>query len=297
MPLSPAALSLAVYAPGLLGASLLRDARRLGFKELRVWARAEKSLAAVAAAGLADFTSTEAAAVACGAHIIVLACPVEHMPGLASSICETPFPPGTLVTDVGSVKGMVMREVAPIFAQAGATFIGSHPMAGSHKTGLAASQEGLYKDAVCLLTQQSETRPEDMERMEAFWHLFGSRCVTMDAALHDHIVARISHLPHMAAVLATLAALRREPSYAAFAAGGLRDTTRVAEGNPSMWAGILLHNSEAVILALRDLITDGAALLRSLETKDHAALRALLTEAHTLRIGAFPAPVVGSTST
>ena len=117
-------LRLAVFGPGLLGGSLLHDARALGVRELRVWARREESLAAVRALGLADFASTEATAVAQGADLLVLCVPVGGMVNLALQLAASQPAEGAVFTDVGSVKGMVMREVAPVFAAEGFTFIG-----------------------------------------------------------------------------------------------------------------------------------------------------------------------------
>ncbi len=285
--LRPAALTLAVFGPGLLGGSLLHDARALNFKSLRVWARREESLGEVQSLGLADFTSTRAAEVAEGADLLVLCVPVGGMKSLAQQIAGATTAPGAVFTDVGSVKGLVMGEVAPVFTAAGAEFCGSHPMAGSDKGGLANARAGLYQNAACILTPAA-IGGDAPALLHGFWRLLGSRTHVMDAATHDTAVARISHLPHVAAVLTALAAMRPEPGYAAFAAGGLRDTTRVANGDPSMWCEILMENREAILPALRDLAACNAHIIESLETGDAAALNALLSEARALRASRYP---------
>ncbi len=281
-------IRLAVFGPGLLGGSLLHDARALGAKELRVWARREESLEAVRRAGLADFTSTGAAEVVKGADIAVLCVPVGGMKELAHQLAAAVPSPQTLFTDVGSVKGMVMREVAPVFTGAGLTFIGSHPMAGSEKTGFAAARAGLYRDAVCILTPPPGTPEEALGRLRDFWQALGSRIREMGAMEHDEAVARISHLPHAAAVLTTLTAFRPHPQYTELAAGGLRDTTRVASGDPSMWCEILMENRAAVLAALVEFRDNAAALRDALESRDHAALKAVLTTAQQLRATRYP---------
>lgn len=281
-------IRLAVFGPGLLGGSLLHDARALHARELRVWARREESLTAVRGHGLADFSSTDAAAVAEGADLLVLCVPVDAMKLLAQQLTSSHPADGALFTDVGSVKGMVMREVAPVFAAAGFTFIGSHPMAGSERGGFDAARPGLYHDRACFLTPLPETPSAPLDRLEGFWKAFQCRVYQMDAPTHDALVARISHLPHVAAVLTAVAALRSRPDDAKYAAGGLRDTTRVASGIPDMWRGILLANRDALLPVMRDFHRLCADLIGYLEYDDSVLLAALLEEAKLLRDHATP---------
>jgi prephenate dehydrogenase len=281
-------IRLAVLGPGLLGGSLLHDARALGARELRVWARRGDSLEAVQHAGLADFASTDAAAVAHGADILILCVPVGGMKQLAQILAAKPPAKSAIFTDVGSVKGMVMREVAPVFSRAGLTFIGSHPMAGSERTGFAAARAGLYQNAACILTPPSGVPRGLVDQLGDFWKALGCRIHEMGALEHDETVARISHLPHIAAVLTTLSAFRPEPGVAQLAAGGLRDTTRVASGDPAMWCEILMENRAALLTALVEFRESAAALSAALESRDHAALRAMLTDAQQLRATRYP---------
>ena len=279
---------LAVFGPGLLGGSLLHDARALGLRELRVWARREESLSAVRALGLADFTSTNAAQVAQGADILVLCVPVGGMKLLAQQLATSEPAPGAVFTDVGSVKGMVMDEIAPVLSQAGHEFIGSHPMAGSETAGLPAARAGLYQDAACILTPAPQSPRAAVEALHAFWQALGCRTSEMDAHAHDQVVARISHLPHAAAALTALAAFQPDPAAAQYAAGGLRDTTRVASGDPAMWCEILMENRTALLPALYDLMDAASQFIAALESRDAGALHALLTTARQLRATRYP---------
>jgi prephenate dehydrogenase len=279
---------LAVFGPGLLGGSLLHDARALGARELRVWARRGASLEAVRQAGLADFVSTSAAAVADGADLLVLCVPVGAMTELARELAHARAAAGAVFTDVGSVKGMVMRTVAPVFAAAGLTFIGSHPMAGSERTGFAEARAGLYRDAACILTPPPHSPPAALARLHGFWQALGCRTSEMDAETHDAVVARVSHLPHAAAVLTALAAMQPEPGQARFAAGGLRDTTRVAAGDPAMWREILMENRAALLPALRDLLRNAENFTAAVESGDAAQVQSLLEEARRLRATRWP---------
>lgn len=279
---------LAVYGPGLLGGSLLHDARAFGARQVRVWARRDESLAAVRDSGLADFTSTDPVSVAEGADVLVLCVPVGGMKPLAEQLASSRPAADAVFTDVGSVKGMVMREVAPVLAAAGFHFIGSHPMAGSEKAGLSAARAGLYQNAACILTPPPQVPAGVLMRLRAFWQALGCRTSEMDADTHDLVVARISHLPHLAAVLTSLTALRGDPGMASYAAGGLRDTTRIASGDPAMWREILMENRTALLPALRDFRDAADELLAALESGNGALLEARLEEAKCLRAIRYP---------
>lgn len=274
---------LAVFGPGLLGGSLLHDARALHAKEVRVWARRLPRLDEIRAMNLADFTSIDAKDVAKGADILVLCVPVGGMAALAESLVSSEPAEDAIFTDVGSVKGMVMREVAPIFAKRGFTFIGSHPMAGSEKTGLKNSRAGLYQNAACILTPIAGEDRNALKLLSEFWETLGCRVSQMDASQHDEVVARVSHLPHIVAALASIVALRKKPDHGQYAAGGLRDTTRVASGDPAMWREILLENREALLPALLDLRNEADSMIEFLENSNSDQITNLLNEARNLR--------------
>lgn len=275
--------TLAVFGPGLLGGSLLLDARAHGVREVRVWARSEKSLEKVRERQLADFASTDARETAQGADLLILAVPVGAMAGLAGEITQATLPAGAVVTDVGSVKAAVLAGAGAVCRQAGVAFVGSHPMAGAETPGLDAAKSGLFRNAACLLTPDASTDPGALEKVDAFWQALGCRTSRLGAAHHDEVVARISHLPHLSAVAATLASFQPDASMARFAAGGLRDTTRVASGLPSMWREILMENRTAILPALGDLHRITGELLEILTGEDDVQLLAYLEEARRLR--------------
>jgi prephenate dehydrogenase len=127
-----------------------------------------------------------------------------------------------------------------------------------------------------------------VDRLHCFWQALGCKTAEMQAEAHDEIVARISHLPHAAAVLTALAAFRPDPSAAQFAAGGLRDTTRVASGDPDMWCEILLENREALLPVWRDFREAVDQFTAAIESNDAGTLRAMLTEARRLRATRYP---------
>ncbi len=276
--------SIAILSPGLLGGSLAKTIQqRMPGMELRIWARREEAVQEVKRDLPAAIASTSIAETIRGASLAVLCMPIQHMPGIAQQIAACELAEDLIVTDVGSVKGSVVAALEPIFAGTKAAFIGSHPMAGSQRTGLAHASGDLFHRAACLLTPTASTHRPHLERLRAFWIKLGCRVREMTPQEHDRTVARISHLPHTMAVLTTLAALGKDASVLDSSAGGFRDTTRVAGGDPEMWAGILLQNRTEVIAALQDASGAMRELLEMLQTMDEEALRRFLTQAKALR--------------
>ncbi|MCW0218817.1 MAG: prephenate dehydrogenase/arogenate dehydrogenase family protein [Prosthecobacter sp.] len=271
-----------VYGPGLLGGSLaLAIQERMPDVKLRLWARRESAELGIRARGIrADFF-TDATQAAQGASLIILCTPVETMASLAGKIVLADLPSDSLITDVGSVKGSVVRALRPIL---GFRFIGSHPMAGSEKTGIEVARADLFQNAACLLTPEAEEDESGrLSRLRAFWQALGCRVLEMSPSAHDEKVARISHLPHMMAAVTTLAALRSDPSAVACVANGFRDTTRVAGGDPGLWTGIALENRSALLAQLRAASETLTELLEILDKPDEVELRRFLAEAQSLR--------------
>jgi prephenate dehydrogenase len=276
--------SIAIFAPGLLGGSLALAIREKSPQSaIRIWARRDEALHLALHLVPGATGSTDAAAVIENASLALLCMPVQHMEGLAKQIATSPVSPDLIVTDVGSVKGAVVAGLTPILSAAGISFIGSHPMAGSHATGMEHASARLFENAACLLTPVDSTPPAHLERLRGFWAALGCRVMEMTPAAHDHCVARVSHLPHAMAVLTTLAALQADPAVLACSAGGFRDTTRVAAGDPAMWAGILTGNRAEVRAALQDAAASLHHLLEILDSTDEEALRRFLAQAKTLR--------------
>jgi prephenate dehydrogenase len=271
---------LAIFGPGLLGGSLAGATRRHRLAgEIHVWGRRAEAVEAVVTRRWADRGTTDVAAAAEGADLVILATPVGAMPELAAQLVRVPLAPGALVTDVGSVKTFVAHNVAPIFEAAGITFIGSHPMAGSETGGFDAARDDLFDGAPCILTPHAASLP----RLRNFWESLGCRIAVMSPREHDAAIARISHLPHLVASAVALAALDDYPEILSLAGRGFRDTTRVASGDPMLWSEILLENRDALAAPLRDLSNRLCALLDFLKDRDEKALRDFLAEAKRLR--------------
>lgn len=271
---------ISILGGGLLGGSIalaLQDSR-----EVRLWFRRAELLETARLAGFQGATADLTTAVA-DCDLLILAVPVGAMPALLSAAIEAGLPATCLVTDVGSVKQAPHQQLAEILALSGNPFIGSHPMAGSEKNGLMAARADLFQNAACLLTNDSNASTQLANDLDKFWVDLGCRTRWFSAAEHDRIVARISHLPHVTAAATALSALDSCAQYGELSGGGLKDTTRVASGNPDMWAEILTENREAVIAGVKDNIAQLHEILASLEAGDLEATRQWLLAAKHLR--------------
>ncbi|MFT6862253.1 MAG: prephenate dehydrogenase [Akkermansiaceae bacterium] len=243
--------------------------RVAGF-EVTLWGRNADRVEATRALGL-EATTDLTAAVA-EADLIILAVPVGVMGMLADQL-KKEINRHALVTDVGSVK-VLPHEMA---GEYGIPFIGSHPMAGSEQTGIAAARADLFQGAACALTNDQGRSESEVKALMEFWQALGCEVSLMGAADHDRAVARISHLPHAMAV-ATASAGLRLPGDGFLAAGGFRDTTRVASGDPAMWAEIMVENRAALTSALEDAQNEIREMLDHLAKADKKGLQKYLEE-------------------
>ncbi len=233
------------------------------------------------AAGISGATSELAEAVR-DADLLILSVPVGAMPDLLAQAIACGLPTTCLITDVGSVKQMPHQSLRPLLSKDSRAFIGSHPMAGSEQGGIHSASADLFKGAACLLTNDDGRPPDECLALEAFWQSVGCRTHWTDAASHDALVARISHLPHVVAAAAASVCLEH-PADGAFGGGGLRDTTRVAAGNTAMWTEILIENRQALTGPLQQTIDELQRILAALQAADQDATRQWLVTAKDRR--------------
>lgn len=241
----------AILGAGLLGSSLGQALHERGLaRRITVWARRpETRLALQNEHRWCSEAYAQPGETVSGADLIVACTPVEHIVELLRTIAPA-VKKGALVTDVGSVKSLICRTARDVFPT-GIYFVGSHPMAGSEKSGLAHAQPDLYQDRVGLVTPLIDTPPAAVEKVVALWQAVGMRVTTLSPEEHDEIVAHISHLPHFLATVLCSYLASKPARWPAFSGGGLRDTTRVAAGHPVMWREILQQNREEILRALR----------------------------------------------
>lgn len=269
---------IAVLGVGLLGASVLRAAKaRLPETGLAAWSRSAESRSAVG--DIATLHEQPLAAVE-GADCVILAAPVDVLPDLLARIAPA-LAPSSWVTDVGSTKRGIHAAAARALANPG-RFIGGHPMAGSERGGAKEGRADLLVGRPCIVTADAATDPTLPPRAAALWTALGGKAVQMTPEAHDAAVAAISHLPH--AVACALAhQLAGGQARLDLAAGGLRDTTRVAGGDPALWIPILLENADNLIPLLADVERSMSALRSALSARDGAALGEYLLRAREFR--------------
>ena len=271
--------TIAIVGVGLLGgsAALAAKAHDPRIKVAGV-GRRQASLDAALAVGAIDTAHFDAAEAVAGADLVILATPVgafpQHLQAMAPALG-----PDTVVTDVGSTKGSVVRSALRALGTTG-QFVGSHPMAGSELKGVAYSRADLFSGATCIVTPTAETPPHVVARVEAFWRMLGMRTVRMTPSAHDRAVARISHLPH---ALAGLLMLLPSKADLDIAATGFRDATRLAGGDPEMWRDIFLTNRVAVLGELEKFAHLLVELRDMIDNRDADGIEKLLTAAKTRR--------------
>jgi prephenate dehydrogenase len=267
--------TIAIIGVGLMGGSLGQALRKSNCCRVLGIARKPHTLREAKRLGAIDSGSTNLTDVY-QADIVVLATPVDLIVPTIAKI--RPFlKTRAIVTDVGSVKGMIHQQVR------GVRFVGAHPLAGSHKTGVSAARADLYRGATCVVVPQDRSALGEVRDM---WEATGARVIEMSAANHDALVALTSHLPHVIAH-ALVHAVMKEPKQKmlkSLMAGSFRDLTRVASSDPEQWSQIFEANSSAVQAALQKFIKSLRHLQKSLR---QPALRAELKKSQEYRSSLF----------
>jgi prephenate dehydrogenase len=267
-----------------MGGSLGLTLRRRGLAKVSAYARREETRRLALEMGASDTVHDTLKAALRGADLAVLCTPVCSMPQLVQE-CLGAFEPGCVVTDIGSTKADLISEMDRLFKTSKATFVGSHPMAGSEKTGVESARSDLYEGAVVAVTPSGGTPEADIQRVAALWAGVGARVVRLAPDLHDLLVAKTSHLPHLIAAL-LVATTGRQPlpdGVPLFCGPGFRDATRIAGGSPEMWRDIVKTNRTAILGELRHYEASLAELISLIETQDYDGVQNRLDEARLLR--------------
>lgn len=274
-----------IVGVGLLGGSLgmvIKKRRLAG--QVAGYVRRAASIAECQAAGAVDFCTQDLQEAVSDADLIVLCTPLAQMLPLLKEMRHS-IKRGAVITDVGSVKASVVKELEPVVAKTGGHFIGSHPMAGAEKTGVAAARVDLYENAVCVVTPTRRSNRTALRETEQLWKAVGARVLKLSPELHDELVSRSSHLPHVAA--ATLANLILDPkhpkSQPQLCANGFRDTTRIASGSPEMWRDIALANRKNLSNSVGTLIRDLQKFQAVLKKADGKATQKFFEQAKRRR--------------
>ncbi len=285
---APLSNRLALIGTGLIGSSIARAARAQGVvREIVATARSGATRRRVAELGLADQVVESNAAAVAGADLVIVCIPVGACGEVAAEIGPH-LAPGATVSDVGSVKGAVLRDMAP-HLPAGVHFVPAHPVAGTENSGPDAGFATLFVGRWCILTPPDGVDPAAVEKLAAFWRALGANVETMPAAHHDLVLAITSHLPHLIAytIVGTADELGEvtRSEVLKFSAGGFRDFTRIAASDPTMWRDVFLANKEAVLEMLGTFNEDLSRITRAIRRGDGEALFAHFTRTRAIRRG------------
>jgi prephenate dehydrogenase len=270
--------TVAIVGVGLIGGSIglaLRE-RKLARRIVGI-GRRQHSLETARRIGAIDHGVTSVAEGVSEAQVVIVSTPVDLV---AERVVQAvaAAPPGALITDVGSTKENIVSVVDAALAsrRSGPRFVGSHPLAGDHRTGAEHARADMFEDRVVVVTPSEATRPAAVTEVSGFWESLGANVKTMTPSRHDAALAITSHLPHVAAV-ALAAATPTE--LLRLTAGGWRDTTRIAGADPQLWKAIFTANRQHVLDAI-DVLSETLANFReSLELGDQESLTAMLEAA------------------
>jgi cyclohexadieny/prephenate dehydrogenase len=263
---------LALLGCGLIGSSIARAARaKPGLAaEIVAYAPSEKTRFRLAELGIVDRLEEDPARAVQGADCVILCAPVGVYAELAAAIAPH-LKPGAILSDVGSTKQSVIRDVGPHVPD-GVHFVPAHPLAGTEHSGPDAGFATLFEGRWCLLTPPAGTDPTSVALVESFWRRLGSMVAVLEPAHHDRVLAIVSHLPHLIAftICGTADDLADETRQQVlqFAATGFRDFTRIAASDPTMWRDVFLNNREALLEMLARFTEDAQAMARAVRWGD-----------------------------
>jgi len=276
----------ALIGLGLIGSSLSHVMRRERLAgHIAGHARSEATRRKAVEIGLVDSIHESARDAVKDADLVVLCAPVGACGAIAAEI-GTSLKKGAIISDVGSVKTAIVRDVGPHIPE-GVHFVPGHPVAGTEQSGPESGFAELFTDRWCILTPLTSSDPGAVKKLEDFWHACGSNVETMSPEHHDLVLAITSHLPHLIAynIVATAADVEEvtNSEVIKFSAGGFRDFTRIAASDPTMWRDVFLNNREAVLEMLGRFSEDLSALQRAIRWGDGDALFNLFTRAREIR--------------
>jgi prephenate dehydrogenase len=271
--------TIAIVGVGLIGGSIGQAVVEGGLARRVIGiGRRKAKLAAALRRGAVSETTTSIRQGAGAAQFIVVTTPVDKIVEVVRAVAAV-CPADALITDAGSTKARIVADLEST-APAGARFVGSHPLAGSEKTGVDHARADLFRNRVVVVTPTARTCAADTKRLRRFWSSLGAKVIEMSPAEHDRAVAATSHLPRL--ISAALAAATPE-KYLRFASSGWDDATRTAAGDADLWRSIFASNRANVLKALARFEKTLAALRVALERDDDRRLQQLLKDAKTNR--------------
>ena len=274
----------ALIGTGLIGGSIglaLRENKLVA--HVTCYDRDPEAAVEAVACGAADAYAESASLAVKNADLVILAVPVLSTIEILKEILPA-LKDGVLITDVGSTKGSIMAAVEQLLPPS-AAYIGGHPMAGSEEAGIKGADPGLLENAIYVLTPGPQTSPDAVDKLSAMLGKTGAQPLILDPLTHDRVVALVSHLPHItaAALVQSLAGAGDIELIRTLAAGGFRDSTRIALGNPEVWRDICISNRWALLSALKSFKASLDILEQHLTEPNAGAVQEYLLQARDYR--------------
>lgn len=276
---------LALIGVGLIGGSLAAALRELGLvDQVAAYARRPETLDTARYLGLIDQGHRDLKSLVADADIVMLAVPMGAYRGVFEQLRDC-WPKHAVVTDAGSTKASVLADAQAVLGSLPPNLVPGHPVAGTERSGPAAADAQLYRHRRVILTPHEGSDPQAVQRVRQLWEAVGARVSEMSAEHHDEVLGLTSHLPHVLAyqLIETLATVDDRREIFAFAAGGLRDLTRIASSSPQMWSDIMAANQASVLKALDAYLQDLNQLRGELAAGDREALNRRFSRAKTAR--------------
>ncbi len=270
---------------GLIGGSIALSIRKEHDVHIRGFDISEEQLKMALSLKVIDEIASSLEEGIQDADLIVFATPVLKTEELIQTISTLDLKKGAIVTDVGSTKSRIVEQAACLLEK-GVTFIGGHPMAGSHKNGVEAARSHLFENAFYILTPMEGTSVRSIIQLQNWLKGTNARFIELSPKEHDRLVAAISHFPHIvaASLVHQVAKIEEDdPLVSRLAAGGFRDITRIASSNPTMWRDILLHNKESLLQLLKSWMEEMNAVKTMIETENAADIYTYFEEAKSFR--------------
>ena len=284
-------INVSIIGPGLLGGSVALACRELSnVNNIALWARRAEAIDKLRKLDIANIVSGELKEIIPNSDLIVFATPV----GAVGKILYQLLPlakKNAVITDLCSVKSSVVNLIDKAILDSNRSdleFVGAHPMAGAEVSGFTNARAELFVDAVCAITPGDTSSKDSEILVTQFWESLGCRCVIIDPKVHDEMVAKVSHLPHVVSSALAYNSLEDQTGAGQLAGPGIKGMTRISLGSPNMWAEILFQNKECVEKSLGQHINSMKDLLEILKNENQKELLDFLVKARENRLKSFP---------
>jgi len=272
-----------ILGPGLLGASLAMAIKENSLaQKIVIWDQNKASRTKCKNQEWCDYISETPEAAVKNSDLVLICTPVQTIISILQQIQPT-LAKNALVTDIGSTKASICDAAQKIFENSQATFIGSHPMTGSEKTGMDHARPNLFENAACILTPSPSTPDSTIDRIRVFWTSLKMNISITSPEVHDRIVAHVSHLPHVLASALCAYLSTKDHNWMHLAGGGLHDTTRIAAGNPELWVHILEQNRDELLKSINGFQSQLDRLKTLLKDNNCTEIKSLLEQGKVYR--------------